>query len=122
MLFEEGAENPEVKGLGIVAGQVPRFPVNDLKVPHMGWNRLRFRQAACPLFAGVAEGSFVYFVHSYYGVPRDDRVVAATTEYGVEFASVLWRGNMFATQFHPEKSQAVGLKMLENFARLAGAK
>lgn len=118
MLFEDGAENPEVKGLGILPGHVPQFPVNGLKVPHMGWNRLRFRQPSCPLFAGVADGSFVYFVHSYYGAPKDAGVVAATTEYGVEFASVLWRDNVYATQFHPEKSQAVGLKMLENFVKL----
>lgn len=122
MLFEDGAENPEVKGLSILTGHVPRFPVNGLKVPHMGWNQLRIRQSACPLLAGVADGSFVYFVHSYYGAPADAATVAATTDYGVEFASVIWRGNVFATQFHPEKSQAVGLKMLENFVQLTGAK
>jgi imidazole glycerol-phosphate synthase subunit HisH len=118
MLFESGAENPGVAGLGILPGTVPRFASNGLKVPHMGWNRLRIRQPKCPLLAGIADGSSVYFVHSYYGQPRAKSVVAATTEYGVEFASVIWRDNIFATQFHPEKSQAVGLTMLENFVRL----
>jgi imidazole glycerol-phosphate synthase subunit HisH len=118
MLFESGEENPGVAGLGLLPGTVPRFIANGRKVPHMGWNRLRLRQPNCPLLTGVADGSFVYFVHSYYGAPRYNSVVAATTEYGVEFASVLWSGNVFATQFHPEKSQAVGLKMLENFVYL----
>ena len=118
MLFEEGDESPGVKGLGVLPGRVPRFPTNALKVPQMGWNRLNFKQPGCPLFSGVADGSFVYFVHSYYGQPADSSVIAATTEYGVEFASVVWRQNVFATQFHPEKSQAVGLKMLENFVKL----
>jgi len=118
MLFETGAESPGVPGLGILQGTVPRFAGNGLKVPHMGWNQLRIRQSKCPLFSGIADGSFVYFVHSYYGAPRQETVVAATTEYGVEFASVIWSKNVFATQFHPEKSQAVGLKMLENFVKL----
>jgi len=118
MLFESGAESPGVPGLGILPGTVPRFAGGSLKVPHMGWNRLHIRQPACPLLAGIADGSSVYFVHSYYGAPRNDSLVAATTEYGVEFAAVIWSGNVFATQFHPEKSQAVGLQMLENFVRL----
>ncbi len=118
MLFESGAENPGVAGLGLLPGTVPRFAADGRKVPHMGWNQLRLRQPNCPLLAGVPDGSFVYFVHSYYGAPRQDSVVAATTEYGVEFASVLWSGNIYATQFHPEKSQAVGLRMLENFVKL----
>ena len=118
MLFEGGEESPAVKGLAILAGHVPRFAAGDLKVPHMGWNQLRVRQPGCPLLAGVADGSHVYFVHSFYGAPKDAGVVAATTEYGVEFASVIWQGNVFATQFHPEKSQAVGLQMLANFAKL----
>jgi glutamine amidotransferase len=118
MLLESGAENPGVAGLGILQGTVPRFPAGELKVPHMGWNRLRIRQPQCPLLAGIAAGSHVYFVHSYYGAPADPGVVAATSEYGLEFPAVLWRDNLFATQFHPEKSQAVGLRMLENFVRL----
>ncbi len=119
MLFESGAESPGVPGLGILPGTVPRFARAGLKIPHMGWNRLHIRQGACPLLAGIADGSYVYFVHSYYGAPRQDSVIAATTAYGVEFASVIWSGNVFATQFHPEKSQAVGLKMLENFVKLS---
>lgn len=120
MLFESGEESPGVTGLGVLPGTVPRFAAGKLKVPHMGWNSLKIRQPQCPLLAGVSEGSRVYFVHSYYGQPRDESVVAATTEYGVEFAAVLWRGNVMATQFHPEKSQAVGLQMLANFVRLTG--
>jgi glutamine amidotransferase len=118
MLFESGEETPGVAGLGLLPGTVPRFIANGRKVPHMGWNQLRLCRSDCPLLGGVADGSFVYFVHSYYGAPRNDAVVAATTEYGVEFASVLWSGNIYATQFHPEKSQIVGLKMLENFVKL----
>jgi glutamine amidotransferase len=118
MLFESGDESRGVPGLGVLPGAVPRFPANKLKVPHMGWNQLRIQRADCPLLRGVPDGSHVYFVHSYYGQPRDNAVVAATTEYGVEFAAALWRDNIFATQFHPEKSQAVGLTMLENFVRL----
>ena len=118
MLFESGIESPGVSGLGVLQGTVPRFTGTGLKVPHMGWNRLRLRRSDCPLFTGIADGSFVYFVHSYYGAPRQDSVVAATTDYGVEFTSVIWSGNVFATQFHPEKSQAIGLKMLENFVKL----
>jgi imidazole glycerol-phosphate synthase subunit HisH len=118
MLFETGEENPGVTGLGILPGTVPRFPVNELKVPHMGWNRLCIRQPRCPLLAGVADGSSVYFVHSYFGAPDEDSVVAATTEYGVKFSSVVWRKNIYAAQFHPEKSQAVGLQMLRNFVEL----
>ena len=119
MLFESGSESLGVAGLGVLPGTVPRFAGNGLKVPHMGWNQLRIRQPQCPLLTGIADGSFVYFVHSYYGAPRQPDVIAATTEYGVEFASLIWSGNVFATQFHPEKSQAVGLQMLANFVRCA---
>jgi len=118
LLFEGGEESPGVAGLGVLPGTVPRFPAGNVKVPHMGWNSLKIRQPECPLLAGIADGSFVYFVHSYHGQPSDRSVIAASTAYGVEFASVLWRDNVYATQFHPEKSQAVGLKMLENFVKL----
>jgi glutamine amidotransferase len=118
-LFESSEEAPGVKGLAIFPGTVPRFAVNGLKVPHMGWNQLRIRQRDCPLLNGVADGSYVYFVHSYYCAPNDNSLACGTTEYGVEFCSMLWANNVFATQFHPEKSQAVGLKMLENFVKLA---
>lgn len=118
MLLESGDENPGVAGLGIIRGTVPRLPPGPLKVPHMGWNRLRIRRPDCPLLAGIADGSHAYFVHSYHAAPADPAVIAATTEYGLELPAVLWRDNVFATQFHPEKSQAVGLRMLENFVRL----
>jgi glutamine amidotransferase len=140
-LFESSEEAPGRQGLAVIAGTVPRFhpdgratqaetsgqgPVpapgpsaaGPLKVPHMGWNQLRIRKPGCPLLNGVADGSYVYFVHSYYCQPKNPSVVCATTEYGVEFCSMLWADNVFATQFHPEKSQAVGLKMLENFVGL----
>lgn len=121
-LFDSSEESPDVKGLAVFAGSVPRFAVNGLKVPHMGWNQLRIVQRDCPLLAGVNEASYVYFVHSYYCKPKSRALVCTTTEYGLEFCSMVWSDNVFATQFHPEKSQAVGLKMLENFVRLAGAK
>ena len=125
-LFESSEEAPGVKGLAAFPGDVPRFAANldgtdgagHLKVPHMGWNQLRIKKADCPLLKGVADGSYVYFVHSYHCRPENASVVCATTEYGIEFCSMLWVGNVFATQFHPEKSQAVGLLMLENFVEL----
>jgi len=134
-LLDSSEESPGVKGLAVYRGTVPRFhfdgagsPVQAggpvppgarrLKVPHMGWNQLRIQRRDCPLLRGVADGSYVYFVHSYYCAPADKSLVCATTEYGTEFCSMLWAGNVFATQFHPEKSQAVGLQILENFVRL----
>ncbi|HVM62838.1 MAG TPA: imidazole glycerol phosphate synthase subunit HisH [Verrucomicrobiae bacterium] len=118
-LFDSSEEAAGVRGLGIFPGSVPRFAVNGLKVPHMGWNELRIRKAGCPLLDGVADGSRVYFVHSYYCRPASEKVVCGTTEYGIEFCSMLWTENVYATQFHPEKSQAVGLKMLGNFVRIS---
>jgi glutamine amidotransferase len=117
-LFESSEESPGVKGLKVFPGMVPRFARNGLKVPHMGWNELRITKCDCPLLKDVADGSRVYFVHSYYCAPEDQSLTCATTEYGIEFCSMLWDDNVFATQFHPEKSQAVGLKMLENFVGL----
>ena len=108
-----------MKGLSVFPGTVPRFAVKDLKVPHMGWNQLRIQQRDCPILKNVSDDSYVYFVHSYYCKPGDPAVICGTTEYGIQFCSMLWSGNAFATQFHPEKSQAVGLKMLENFVKLA---
>lgn len=120
-LFSESEEFGVHTGLDLIKGRVRRFPDQTpdlkLKIPHMGWNRIRITQPA-PLFKGIPDGSFFYFVHSYYVEPEDEGVVAATTEYGIRFASVIWRGNLFATQFHPEKSQALGLRLLENFGRL----
>lgn len=121
-LFERSEEfNSCAAGLGIFRGPVVRFPNQPgLKVPQIGWNELQIVRPDCPLLRGVADGSHVYFVHSFYPRPADDRIVAARTEYGETFASAVWRDNVFATQFHPEKSQDVGLRMLRNFVELAG--
>lgn len=117
LLFEESEEFGPVAGLGILRGKVRRFaPSPDRKVPHMGWNQIHKRQDI-PQLAGIPDGSFVYFVHSYYVEPADPAVTATSTEYGIEFTSAVAQGNLFATQYHPEKSQSVGLKILENFGR-----
>jgi glutamine amidotransferase len=118
MLFEIGYEEGEHQGLGVLGGSCVRFDVDDtlhLKVPHMGWNQLD-RQAESPLMNGIADGVGVYFVHGYHVVPTDKSVIATTTDYGRSFVSSVRRGNLMATQFHPEKSQKVGLHMLANFA------
>src|SRR5215468_7203798 len=120
LLFEESEEFGRVPGLGIFPGRVVRFADTPaLKVPHMGWNRIRKLQDV-PHLRGIDDGAFVYFVHSYYVAPADTSLTATTTEYGTEFTSAICRDNVFATQYHPEKSQAVGLKILENFGRLVG--
>lgn len=124
LLLSESEELGVFGGLDVVRGRVVKFPQTqdskkldmDLKVPHMGWNTLEIRKAS-PVLAGIPSGASVYFVHSYYAVPSED-VVAATTQHGVEFCSVIQKGNVFATQFHPEKSGAVGLRILRNFAEL----
>lgn len=113
---EEGGWHP---CLDIIPGTVRRLPANGLKVPHMGWNQV-WQKADHPLFEGIPDGADFYFVHSYYADPEDASVVAAVTEYSIPFCSVAIRGNLVATQFHPEKSGAVGLKMYENFLRWAG--
>jgi glutamine amidotransferase len=116
LLFDVGYEGGEHEGLRILRGKVTRFDLpRELKVPHMGWNRGRFLRAA-PLLAGIAEGTFFYFVHSYHCVPEDPALVAIESDYGGPFCAAVWRDNLFATQFHPEKSQAEGLKILKNFA------
>jgi glutamine amidotransferase len=120
LLFEESEEFGPVRGLGILPGRVVRFaPDPALKVPHMGWNQLRVVRRV-PQLAGIEDGAYVYFVHSYYPVPADPALVATTTVYGPEFASSVVADNVFASQFHPEKSQRVGLRILENFLRLVG--
>jgi glutamine amidotransferase len=120
LLFDVSYEDGTWEGLGVVPGEVKRFADTPrLKVPHMGWNRVE-PAADCPLFAGIPSDSYFYFVHSYYVAPREESVVAGRTEYGQTFTSVIHAGNMFATQFHPEKSQQVGLKLLQNFAGLRG--
>jgi glutamine amidotransferase len=116
LLFDVGYEDGEWQGLGVLRGSVVRFPeFSDLKVPHMGWNTLEVVQSV-PLLKGIPADASVYFVHSYYVKPQDESVVAAFTDYGIRFTSMVARGNLYATQFHPEKSQKVGLKLLENYA------
>ena len=118
LLFDVSYEDGEHKGLGVIPGKVVRFdPPPEVKVPHMGWNQLRFVGRA-PIFAGLSDGAHVYFVHSYYVVPSDPQVIAAQTDYPEPFTSAVWRGNLFATQFHPEKSQEQGLRILKNFGDL----
>jgi imidazole glycerol-phosphate synthase subunit HisH len=118
LLFDVGYENGRHAGLGIIPGESKLFELPDeFAVPHMGWNQLNIRRPA-PIFAGLSEGAYVYFVHSYYVVPKDSGVIATETDYGGLFCSSIWRDNLFATQFHPEKSQANGLKILKNFAEL----
>jgi glutamine amidotransferase len=117
LLFTESSEGGTYRGLDIVRGKVIRFP-EGLKVPHMGWNSIRLEKRT-PLLEGIPEDSYFYFVHSYYLDPPDPSIVAATTEYGISFPSVICRGNVYATQFHPEKSQNLGLQILKNFGGLA---
>lgn len=125
ILFAECDEFGPAKGLGVFEGPVVRFPPHEpatgetLKVPHMGWNQLTIQRSA-PIFADVAEDEYVYFVHSYYPQPADPAIVSATTTYGVEFASSIWKEHVVATQFHPEKSQTVGLKIIKAFGALVG--
>ena len=116
MLFSKSYEDGEHRGLDLFGGEVVRFPETpSLKVPHMGWNQIRIRQPA-PMLSDTPDGSAVYFVHSYYVVPKDSRIIATETDYPTPFASMIWHENVFATQFHPEKSQKVGLAMLRRFA------
>jgi len=126
-LFSESEEFGRHRGLDLLPGRVRRFdeaalvqpdPSVRLKVPHMGWNQVRIERPA-PILAGLPEDPFFYFVHSYYVEPADPAVTAGTTEYGIRFTSIIWQDNLFATQFHPEKSQATGLQLLRNFAALA---
>jgi len=121
-LFDQSEEG-DVKGLGIIPGRVVHFKVAPpLKVPHMGWNTVRFVQPGSPLQAGLnEEGESFYFVHSFHCVPKDPAVVLAECDYGAPFVAAIARGRMFATQFHPEKSQAKGLQIYRNFAASAAA-
>jgi glutamine amidotransferase len=116
LLFEESDEFGATTGLGLLRGRVRRFE-NDLVVPHVGWNRIYQKQQHA-LFDGVVDGSFCYFVHSFYCEPADETVVAGETEYGSPYASVIAHKNICGVQFHPEKSQDVGLQMLKNFTTL----
>lgn len=113
ILFDESEEFGSTKGLGLLRGSVRRFS-GDLVVPHVGWNRI-YQKRANRLFEGIEEGAFCYFVHSFYCQPRDEKVIVGETEYGVRYASVVADGNVCGVQFHPEKSQEIGLRMLRNF-------
>ncbi len=124
MLFDESEEFGRHQGLGLIPGKVLRFPSGmvengeRLKVPHMGWNTIHLKKPS-PLFVGIEEGSFVYFVHSYYCAAENPEEVAASCRYGeVEFCASIWRDNIMATQFHPEKSQDIGLNIFRNFGNL----
>ena len=120
LLFERSDEAPGVKGLGILKGEILRIPDKEgLKVPHIGWNSLHLQNDG-RLFRDLPEEPYVYFVHSYYLKAEDPQIVKATTEYGVTIDASVEQGNVFACQFHPEKSSRVGLKILENFAKLEG--
>lgn len=127
LLFEESDEFGACRGMGIIPGRVTRFPAEirdpetgrPLPIPHMGWNTVEIKKES-PLFFGIEDGSYFYFVHSYYAIPADQDDIAALTDYGIEFASAVQRGNIFAVQFHPEKSQEMGLRLLRNFFRLKG--
>jgi imidazole glycerol-phosphate synthase subunit HisH len=118
LLFERSEENPGVRGLGVIAGSVVRFPAGH-KVPHLGWNQV-FQKGNSPLWDEIADGSFFYFAHSFFGVPKDRALTSGETEYGVRFAASIRRGSLFGVQFHPEKSQKCGLRMLANFIGAPG--
>ena len=117
LMFDESEESPGVKGLGILKGKIVRFPQSELKVPQIGWNSLKYPNKG-RLFAGLDEDSYVYFVHSYYLKAEEPEIVVATTDYATLIHAAVEKGNIFACQFHPEKSSDVGLKILENFIAL----
>jgi len=120
-LFEKSEEfNSCAAGLGIFRGKVVRFAEKPgLKIPQIGWNQIEGVRPDCPILHGIPNGSYVYFVHSFFPKPADESIVATRTTYGETFASAIWKDNVFAAQFHPEKSQQVGLKILKNFVHLA---
>ncbi len=119
-LFESSEEfNSCAAGLGVFEGNVVRFSDNGIKVPQIGWNQVKILRPECPVLKGIPSGSYFYFVHSYFPQPAEKGVVATRTTYGDTFASSAWRDNVFATQFHPEKSQKNGLRLLKNFVELA---
>lgn len=118
LLFEKSEESEGAKGLGIFEGDIIKIPkTGDLKIPHMGWNSIEYNPQ-CPIFKGLPENPFVYFVHSFYMNPCDKAIISAETEYGTKLPVALWSENVFATQFHPEKSGDIGLEILRNFAAI----
>jgi len=115
-LFESSEESPDVEGLGVFKGTVKRFDIaQELKVPQIGWNAVGQKRPDCPMFNGIDDKAYFYFVHSFYVAPAEESIVAGETEYGLKYCSAVWKDNVFAAQFHPEKSQAEGLQMLRNF-------
>ena len=119
MLFEASDESPAVVGLGVLPGKVVKFSKEqELKIPHMGWNKLIIKQKFDPIWEGINNAPHFYFVHSFYPQPDENEIIASTTQYGCEFTSSVRRGNLFATQFHPEKSQGAGLRLIRNFLSL----
>ena len=118
LIFDVSYENGEFEGLGLIPGKVIRFNLpKQYKVPHIGWNKLKTKDNI--LFNGLTEEIYTYFVHSYYAVPTDENTITAFSDYGVHFTAAVNKNNVFATQFHPEKSGSMGLKMLDNFAKLS---
>ena len=120
LLFESSEESPGARGLGVFPGRVRRLPRSKgLKIPHIGWNQIEISNCRQSLLTGVPEGAFMYFVHSFYAEPKERRMIVSTTQYGCRFPSMVWNGRrLWATQFHPEKSQRWGLKILENFLKV----
>ncbi len=116
LLFSESEEHGLHEGLGIIEGRVIRFP-GGRKVPHMGWNVIK-KVKESRLLSEVEDGSYLYFVHSYHGMPKDESLIATTTDYGIEFVSTIEKGNLFAVQYHPEKSSELGLKILQKFGEM----
>jgi len=117
LLFEQSEESKDARGLGILNGKVKKFSIKGFKVPHIGWNQIN-PALNCKLLENIPQGANVYFCHSYYVEPKEKSIIAATTDYGEKFASVINQDNIFGVQFHPEKSQSVGLKILKNFVEL----
>ncbi len=116
LLFDYSSEFGDHEGLGLIKGGVTRFSIDD-KVPHMGWNQVNFTKDS-KLFKGISSGSYFYFVHSYYAVPDDSSVISSTTDYSINFTSAIEADNIYATQFHPEKSQGLGLEIIKNFGEI----
>ncbi len=118
LLFERSYEFGKTEGLGVVKGEVVKFELpKEYKIPHMGWNQV-YKKKESKLLEGISSGNFFYFVHSYYVMPEEEKVILTTTDYGIDFVSSVEVENVFATQFHPEKSQKIGLKLLKNFVKI----